>query len=49
MAICSQPPVKSGTAPQSSLVFKGTLSLQSTIEKFGRQMPKLAEFDELVR
>lgn len=36
-------------APQRVLVFKGVLDLPSTIEKFGNRMPKLSEFDELVR
>ncbi len=35
--------------PQRRLAFKGVLDLPSAIEKFGRQMPKLAELDELVR
>ena len=46
--ICSQPPVHQST-PQRALVFRGSLDLQTTIEKFGRHMPKLSEFDELVR
>ncbi len=47
--ICAQPPAHQSPVAQRVLVFKGSLDLPTTIEKFGDRMPKLSEFDELVR
>ncbi|MCX6768983.1 MAG: hypothetical protein NTY83_04060, partial [Candidatus Micrarchaeota archaeon] len=47
--ICVQPAAHQNPAPHQVLVFKGVLDLPAAIEKFGNRMPKLSEFDELVR